>query len=264
MKKVTICTAAVFLLLNWTALGFSEQVRELGTEIAHITYKEPGVMKEKGMMYGIVGSYAYHDNVMLKAEGNFSYGQVKYDGGLSDGTPYTTDGIDDYLLELRGLVGYDFSIGESMIFTPYVGLGYRYLYDRLGKDPYGYDRESNYLYSPIGIAATIPLRKGWSIGPTVEYDIFLHGWQVSHFEDLNPIYDTVVNDQKKGYGIRGSLKIQKKAKKLDFLIEPFVRYWNIKQSETSAITILGTYVVGYGWEPKNNSTEIGCKLAVHF
>ncbi|KAF0119468.1 MAG: hypothetical protein FD151_1999, partial [bacterium] len=38
---------------------------ELGTEISHITYKEPDVMREKGMMYGIDGSYAYHQNLML-------------------------------------------------------------------------------------------------------------------------------------------------------------------------------------------------------
>jgi hypothetical protein len=247
---------------------------ELGVEISHITYKEPDIMEQKGMMYGIVGSYASHslanqapkgiNRWMSKIEGRFSFGQIDYDGALDDGTPYTVEDINDYILEGRFFMGYDFPVGKAIIFTPYAGLGYRYLYDGMGKDPAGYDRESNYFYSPIGIETTIQLPEGWSIGPTIEYDIFWHGWQITHYEDLNPLIDALENDQKGGYGVRGSIKIQKKTRNLDFVIEPFIRYWNIKRSENSDITILGTYVIGYGWEPENNSTEIGCRLAVKF
>ena len=37
------------------------------------------------------------DNFMLKAEGKISYGQVDYDGQLSDGSAYTINNIDDYI-----------------------------------------------------------------------------------------------------------------------------------------------------------------------
>jgi hypothetical protein len=305
MKRAAVCvTAAVFLLFNWTVLSFSETEKsaedtmrqegliteqdynaakrlrtdfkqeqplqmqnriEVGFEISQITYKEPDVMTQKGIMYGIPLSYTMHENdLMFKAEARFSYGKVDYDGGLDDGTPYTVQDIDDYIFEGRLLIGRDFPMEEKAIITPYAGIGYRYLLDRMDKDVYGYDRESNYFYSPIGIEAMIQLQNEWSIVPTIEYDIFWHGKQISHYEDLDPIFDQIENAQESGYGYRGSIKIQKKSKNLDFVIEPFIRYWNISQSKTSYVTILGAYIVGYGWEPKNNSTEIGCKLAVKF
>ena len=37
---------------------------EIGPEISYIQYKESGV-KDKGMMYGIGGSYAYHNYINL-------------------------------------------------------------------------------------------------------------------------------------------------------------------------------------------------------
>jgi len=236
---------------------------ELGPEISYITYKEPGTMKEKGMMYGLVGSYTYHNKLMLKAEGKGSLGKVDYKGALSDGTPYTMDGIRDYMLEFRGLVGCDFPVGKASTLTPYIGIGYRYLNDDSSSDPAGYERESNYLYSPIGIGFIANLGNDWSIGGTGEYDYFWLGKQKSHLDDVLPGLNVVENRQEKGYGLRGSITLQKKIKTVDFEVGPFIRYWNIKKSETETITYYGT-PVGYGWEPKNNSTEVGVMLGVKF
>lgn len=233
---------------------------KIGPELSYIEYKEPSLMSEKGVMYGIAGSYAYHRNFMLKVDGRFSYGQIDYDGQLNDGTSYTIDGIDNYILEFRGLGGYDFSVFTSSTITPYLGFGYRYLNDDLSFDPAGYERESNYIYIPIGVEVITPLKNNWSIGAMLEYDYFLLGKQISHLSDVNPGYNDPENRQDKGYGLRGSVELQKKVKKVAFAIEPFIRYWNIKQSDNSDVTYYGTKV-GYGYEPKNNSTEIGVKLS---
>ena len=227
---------------------------ELGAEVSYIKYEEPDVMEETGMMYGIVGSIAYHKAIMLKADGKWSWGTVDYDGALNDGTAYTVNNIDDYMLEFRGLAGYDFSVSETMMITPYVGFGYRYLNDGLDKDVAGYERESNYYYSPIGVEVIKELTKGWSIGGTVEYDYFWKGVQKSHLEDLSASLNTLENDQEEGYGVRGSIKILKEGKDNDYLVEPFIRYWNIKQSNIN----------DGGFEPKNNSFEIGGKFVVVF
>jgi hypothetical protein len=243
---------------------------ELGTEISHITYKEPGVMEEKGMMYGIFGSGVYRGELlglqkaMFKVEGKLAYGQVDYDGALvnletGETTPYTMDGIKDYMFEVRGLGGYGVPVFTSYTLTPYIGIGYRYLNDDLD-----YERESNYIYSPIGVEIITPLKNGWSVGATVEYDIFWWGKQISHFSDLDPGVDNIENEQKKGFGIRGSIKLVKKGENLDFVIEPFIRYWNIKDSEATEAIYYGVPTGFYFYEPKNNSTEIGCKLAVKF
>jgi hypothetical protein len=247
---------------------------ELGPEISYIKYKEPSVMEEKGMMYGIVGSYTYHNKLMLKADGRFSYGQVDYKNSG------TLDNIDDYILELRGLGGYDFSVFTASTLTPYIGIGYRYLNDDFAgttsTGALGYERESNYIYSPIGVEVITPLKNNWSVGAVLEYDIFWQGKQKSHLSDArcyNSVWGyytlpDVENDQDKGYGIRGSIKFQKKGEKLDFVIEPYIRYWNIKKSNevtTSTISENGLWIItSTAVEPKNNSTEIGCKLAVKF
>ncbi len=234
---------------------------ELGPEISHITYEEPGVMEEKGIMYGISGSYTYHNNLMLKAEGKGSWGEVDYDGRTQDGTPLTIDNIDDYILEFRGLVGYDFPALKASILTPYIGFGYRYLNDDISFHPAGYERESNYYYSPIGLAVITDLENGWSIGTMFEYDYFWKGEQVSHSTDLGCSND-LENEQEDGYGLRGSVKLQKKSKGMGFSIEPFIRYWDIDDSDIALTSCQG--FIFAGMEPENNSTEIGVKIAVVF
>ena len=238
---------------------------ELGPEISYIEYKEPDIsMKEKGWMYGIVGSYTYHAKLMLKVEGRFSYGQVDYSSPISG----TIDNIDDYILEFRGLGGYDFPVSQTSFLTLYTGIGYRYLNDDLsGKvsstGGLGYERESNYIYSPIGVKFIADLKEGWSVGAMGEYDIFWWGRQTSHLSDVLSDLNDVKNRQTSGYGLRGSLEVQKKLKTVALAIEPFIRYWNIDDSKHADVTFLGVKI-GEALEPKNHSTEYGINLLVRF
>jgi hypothetical protein len=266
MKSILVSVLCFMFIGIGSALAQTELPKhswELGSEISYIKYKEPGMMEEKGVMYGVVGSYAYRTKWMLKADGKFSYGKLDYRGQLQDGTPYSIDNIRDYMLEFRGVGGYDFPIFTSTIITPYAGMGYRYLNDDSSFDPAGYQRESNYLYSPVGVEVLTKLNNGWFWGITAEYDIFWWGEQVSHLGDAVLGANTIRNTQRKGYGLRGSVKLLTKGDRLDFVLEPFIRYWNIRKSDDADITYYGT-TVGYGYEPKNNSTEIGCKLALRF
>lgn len=267
MKKLIALLAICFMFVG-IGSSFAKPLQlqmhtwEIGPEISHITYEEPDVMEEKGFMYGIAASYAYHNNLMLKAEGRFSFGDVDY---TNSGT---MDNIDDYMWEFRGLAGYDFPVLKATIITPYIGFGYRYLNDdssgmTSSTGAWGYERESNYYYSPIGIETITKLENGWFIGVTLEYDYFWKGIQKSHLSDVDPGLNNLENDQNDGYGLRGSIKFQKKVERLDYVIEPFVRYWDIKQSDNADVTYYGTYI-GYGYEPKNNSTEFGIKFALKF
>lgn len=260
MKKVlalTICFAFVGMGSALAQVELPRHSWDLGTEISYIKYEEPDVMEEKGVMWGVLGSYTYRENWMLKADGKFSYGQVDYENSG------TMDNIDDYMLEFRGLGGYDFPVLKATILTPYIGFGYRYLNDdssgmTTSTGALGYERESNYYYSPIGIETITELENGWSIGVTFEYDYFWKGIQKSSLGGIE-----LENDQNDGYGLRGSIKFQKKGEKVDYVIEPFIRYWDIEDSEVSPITWSG-YVLGYGYEPENNSTEIGIKFVAKF
>jgi hypothetical protein len=240
-----------------------KQFIALGTEISYLKYNESGV-EDKGMMYGIVGSYAYHYNkIMLKAEGKFAYGQVDYDGATWSGTPLTISDIPDYMLEFRGLLGYEI-VAKNITFTPDFGIGYRWLQDNSQNKYYGgYRREANYVYIPIGIEAVANLGKGWFLGAGIEYDRFMWGEQKSYFSDIDPGYNDIENQQTSGYGYRGSISIAKKWEKAGFKIEPYIRYWSIDDSEIEPLIYNGKNV-GYVLEPNNYSTEIGCQLAITF
>lgn len=265
MRKLIVVMMSFIFFLGVTVNGFAASEKtniwEAGTEISHITYDEPDVMEEKGTMYGLVGSYTYRDSMLLKTELRGSWGEVDYSNSG------TMNDIDNYMLEFRTLGGYDFSAFETAVISPYIGLGYRYLNDdakgTTSTGALGYERESNYYYSPIGIMADIELSDEWFLGLTAEYDYFWKGIQKSHLSDANPNFNDVENDQNEGYGCRGSVQLTKKGEKVDFIIEPFVRYWNIKESEDSNITYAGV-IVGYGYEPKNTSTEYGLRLTARF
>jgi hypothetical protein len=247
---------------------------EVGSEIYRFIYKEPGLMKDKGIMKGINFAYVFHGlippdvkNGMLKIEGRYSRGKVDYDGGLSDGTPLTVNNIPDYMLEFRVLFGNDFLVSETLSFTPYIGIGHRYLNDNMHKKyAGGYERESRYIYFPIGIELTSRFERGWSLAVHVECDAFAWGRQKSHMTDFSAGYGDITNSQHKGYGLRGSFKIQKKGQLVGFIIEPFIRYWNIEDSEYVPKTFYGVPdPEGKVWvEPENNSTEFGLKLALDF
>jgi len=268
MKKLSVLIACFIFIGTGNVFAelLPEHIFKVGPEISYIRYKEPNIMEEKGVMYGISTSYAYHSRqniLMLGLEGVFSYGKVDYDGATVIGTPVTIDNIPDYMLEFRGLIGIDLPVKASYI-TVYTGIGYRYLNDDFHEESSGgYERESNYLYSPIGLKITAPLGNDWSFGATAEGDIFWNGTQKSHVEDIDNGFNTVANDQDKGYGLRGSVSFQKKLNTLWIEIEPFIRYWNIKQSDPEVLKFNGIPIAVIA-EPRNHSTQYGVMLLIAF
>jgi len=244
---------------------------ELGTEVSHITYKEPGVMQQTGVMHGFNASYSYYgwlpplpewnDKSMLRLEARYSYGKVDYKNSG------TVDNIKDYMIEGRGLIGYVFQKPANFSIIPYLGFGYRYLNDDMGgkessTGASGYERESNYVYIPIGAELNTSLNSGWFLGTTLEFDIFVKGKQISRLSDVDPECPDISNRQRNGYGLRGSLKIQRKLENIFFVFEPFIRYWNIKRSEDTYFVYNNS--LWYGVEPRNNSLEYGLKLGLKF
>ncbi|MDP2654331.1 MAG: autotransporter domain-containing protein [Candidatus Omnitrophota bacterium] len=281
---------------SWLSLFDRDNPRtsfEIGTEAFRYRYVEPGLMKVKGYMYGINTAFTYrvteNKNItslkkvfgdgnkinMYRLEGRFSSGWLDYE---SEGSG-THDDENHYALEMRGIAGYDIPMGESNRITPFLGLGWRYLKDDSGgarttTNHWTYDRESKYFYIPGGVELNSRFGSGWSLTLTAEYDIFLSGRQYSHLEDgpAGSNYDTLKNKQDEGYGARGSLRLMKSGEQLDFFIEPFVRYWNIEDSDVAALTRNGEtvpvpgnpdYVQG-GLEPKNNTEEYGIKVGIRY
>lgn len=264
----------LFIILFFTLIGagscFAEQEVprifgkdlgvEMGFETSHITYTEPGVMREQGFMYGLTGALAYRNyNYMLGLEARISVGKVKYHSGSSG----DMSNIDDDIWEVRGLGGYDFIISETMAVTPYLGIGYRKLNDRMGgmrstTGAAGYDREISYVYSPIGIDITRAFENGWNIKLRAEYDYFLDGTVESHLGSVPGYYD-IENDQDGGHGTRVSVMFKKTGETVDFIIEPFFRYWEIHDSKQTKDPGGSIWI-----EPKNKSEEFGINLALEY
>jgi len=233
---------------------------EMGFETSHITYKEPGLMEEKGFMYGVTGALAYRNcGRMLSIEARVSIGQVDYTSASSG----TLDNIDDSIWEIRGLAGYDIETTEASAVTPYIGLGYRHLDDNMGgkittTGAHGYDREISYTYLPIGADVTVAFENGWNMKLRLEYDKFLDGNVESHLGSVPGYYD-IGNDQDEGYGVRGSIMFKKVGETIDFIVEPFFRYWKIEDSNYTSDP------VGRIWlEPKNSSKEFGINFSAEY
>jgi hypothetical protein len=239
---------------------------EVGPDAYYYQYKEPSVdVKETGVFWGVSGAYTYREwaptypageadiKWMFRAEARFDWGLVDYDGALWDGTPYEYDNIRDNTGEFRLLLGVDFP-KETLMDTIYVGVGDRFLNEYKSGDPSGYDRSSNYLYLPVGVSTVRYLTGDWLLAATAEFDVFLWGRQSTDLGDFG--LGTINNRQNGGYGLRGAVSFEKKGKTADFTIEPFIRYWNIDKSEVDADT--------GGYEPKNNTTELGLDLIWKF
>lgn len=267
---LAICFILIGILTSFSATS-EQPVREFGFELSQITYKEPGVMKEQGKMTGFFFSYANYDSFMLKSSARYSGGQVDYSGSDIYGAPVTISNIGDYSWELRLLGGKRItpaSPNEPSATTLYAftGIAYRYLNDAPPVSLGGYERESNYIYSPFGIE----IRSGglsaygmapneWTVGATLEYDAFWQGKQISHLSDYDPGLNDITSPQKHGYGYRADIKLQNS----NVIIAPFIRYWSIGKSEVRNIYLAGV-LQGYGYEPKNNSTEIGLRIGFLF
>ena len=247
---------------------------EIGTEIYHAVYEEPGIMKETGFMYGVKSAVSFHEKIvgpvdLVGIEGAYTRGFQNYSSFWTG----NLDAVKVSVFEIRGSLGHDI-VNEGAVWTPYLGLGYRCKKDHAyglisTSGALGYDRESQYLYSPLGIAVATDLENGWSVGGFVEYDYFWNGTQKSLFSDLHPLNSDLVNDQDSGYGIRASVKISKQLHD-GFLVvfEPFLRYWSIDQSNPGEYmeynAFLDRVVQHTGYEPENSSLGYGVNIFLLF
>jgi hypothetical protein len=141
-------------------------------------------MRNKGFMWGVSGDYIYSPNdLMFKMDGRFTFGNVDY---WSNGTG-TAEGLRDYNLETRFTFGYALkTASRKASFTPFLGIGYRYLFDGLSSaGPDGYDRESNYIYSPLGMETMFHF-KGGCTWPDRRIRSLLEWVAIRHFGDIDP------------------------------------------------------------------------------
>jgi hypothetical protein len=84
-------------------------------------------MKIEGPRAGVTGAYTYvrPERWFFKVDGRYAYGSLDYEGSG------TLESVPDSILEARAVFGKDFFPGSGLSLSPFVGFGYRYLYNDL-------------------------------------------------------------------------------------------------------------------------------------
>ncbi len=199
------------------------------------------------------------DKQFMRSELRCAFGLVDYN---SNGTG-SAQGEYDWYIEARVLVGKDWAVDDA-VFAPYTGLGYRYLLNDgrgiTSTRNWGYRRESNYLYLPIGITHRMALPDQARLVSTLEYDHLLAGKQISRLSDGGWGYSDVTNKQASGHGLKWSILYEKD----NWAIGPYAHYWNIGQSDIVPEIRHGIPTGKWLLEPKNNTVELGLKVSQQF
>ena len=239
---------------------------ELGTEQAYFYYDEVDtlglqIMEISGYMPGVWGTITFRDPLYFQLSGRYSWGELEYDGSLSDGTPLTADS-EDYIYELRGLIGPALPTEEGEpVVSVYTGLGLRY-WNNMLQAPSGYEREIQQLYLPLGIDARGPLGETSRWHGMLELDLLLHGSVESHLSDVDSTYEDASNRQQFGTGVgfRGSIAFEfSLGGNAHFAIGPFFRVWHVEESDPDTVDLGGPVEVG---EPTNQTFVGGLQASL--
>lgn len=280
MKKIIFLCFALFLAVS----AFAQEKKNtfyLAFEKGYYSYREPHMRypisikgDKMGASFEWLRSDVIPENVkqiwssFSAFELRFMSGTPTYDGWLYDpmteiATPVSSTDKEDYYLEARILFGKKYFLSENISSGLYLGVGYRMLYNNSDMEG-AYKRISQYAYVPLGLKLSTDIGT-WKLSLNGEFDWFLFGEQRSGLLE-NDGY--VVNKQNQGYGLRGSLRIEKNlTTNFGLFVEPYYRMWKIQNSDE---TIVSGYdpIEGY-WavscvEPFNVTKEAGIKVGITF
>ena len=238
------------------AQSFDDNKKEFGFYFGTKIYEERHpvdnsfFMSQDGYMIGLIAASAdYSQDLYFGWITRLAAGEVDY---TSNGTG-TMTGIPDYQFETTGYLGIPFE-GSNYRITPFGGFGFRYLLNASGLKQSstghsGYDRESRYLYVPLGInVESSPVNNSyWEF--RAEYLYFVYGQQTSYISQVSSNYNDITNDQEDGSGIKLTYKYHFDS---SFGLEGYTDYWDIADSKLD--------VTGNFMEPRNTTTETGLRI----
>jgi hypothetical protein len=242
----------IFFILNSQAEELSNSKSEFGVYGGSKIYEERHpvdnsfFMSQDGYMIGLIlNSETYDDNLYIGSKTRLAAGEVDY---TSAGTG-TMTGIPDYQFETTGYVGKSIDGNTNSRLTLFSGLGFRYLLNASGLKQSstghsGYDRESRYIYMPLGINYE---KEKWEFRG--EYLYFLYGQQTSKLSQVSANYPDITNDQEEGSGLKLTAKHYLEN---NMGIELYMDYWDIADSK---LDVSGNFM-----EPRNTTSETGIRV----
>lgn len=221
-------------------------------------------MSLKGVKMGLdlSATRELQDDGFIRVDFRCAFGSVDYN---SNGTGSAT-GNPDWYVEARALAGKDHWINNSVL-APYLGVGYRFLFNdarglscTVSTCYWGYRRESNYSYLPVGFTLRNKLDNQAHLISSLEYDHLISGKQISRFSDGGFGHSDLTHNQAKGYGLRFSLVYEKD----NWAVGPYAHYWSVDDSDIAPEILNGVPTGKYYIEPKNNTIEFGVKIRQQF
>jgi opacity protein-like surface antigen len=254
MKLVSILAFAlgIIVLSSQTNLARSADIT---FDASYYYYEEPNFMNDTSdPVFVSLGLRDWETPIKPDTPWQFIYtteitrGWVKYSGS---GT------LDKDYYKFRGEAYAGYKIDK---FTPFIGLGYRWLYDDSGGQTsstgaLAYDRQSQYLYLPAGAIFEF----GENFMVKGQFNLLLAGRQTSYLSDIAGFSD-VENDQTSGWGVDITLdyKLNEKVS-----LYSFYRYWDIDKSDIGTGTFAGVLQFE-AFEPANTTTEVGIGISYKF
>jgi len=241
--------------------------QELGLTLSSYSYQEPSVsVGMTAINYGLE-----YQKTSLLSGGQFLLSGIDYAAGTDRYSGSGTLNVPKYYYNAKLAIGTDWVYG-SQIVSSYIGFGYRFLNQTGGgmttsTGAVMYDRQSTYLYIPVGLKQRSLTVDGGMLESSFELDYLLSGNQFSGLSVINNFGYTGSNDittrQTSGYGLNASFMYKRPD---GWSLGPYWKYWNISNSDLATWTYKSgsTSYTKSMYEPANTTEEFGFKALYQF
>jgi hypothetical protein len=270
-KLVFVAGTCGLLLVSPAQADAQTQTRrgfEVGAEILDYSYRErlggKTVASDDGRFYGLAASFVagLGRGYLFRARLAMDFGSVDYSS--EDGE---IENVRQSIGQLELHAARDFPLGRSATVTPFSGLGSRILSDKSGGEEtesgvLGYDREISYAYVPLGAAVTTQIAASSTLTLSAQYNWVVGGDAESKLSRIDPEFPDLRMDIPGGHGLEASAIVGIPAGRTQVRVGPFVRHWNIQQSESLTFEEDGEAIELF--EPRNRTTELGLRLSLAF
>lgn len=218
------------------ALGSDNQVEAtIDWHIANFNYEEPGVMTEKGNLFGSRGQLLWNiqPTFAMSVGGHYLFGNLTYDGSTFSGTPVTTE-TEDWVLQGQLLAHF-----RQPNFEVAFGVARRVWFNDL---VISYTRTTTYTYFPVIFKGKLD-----RFYTSLEYRIWGQGRNVSTLSDVSTARSDVELTQDNGMGYAIEVGYEIPREKVSFRIFFAYDYWSVADSN---VQFDG---VDFLFEPENNT-----------